>query len=657
MSDSQTASSPGFLVHVMGRQARHAACDRCRAHKLRCQYDNDNTRGGKAEDQLGSPSPRCRRCKRANMECIQSTSIRVVRPPKSSIRELPTPNEKTKTSTSATKSQSSQRAREFTEQNSSTNTALTLEGFGEAFGHAAGYTFNLPRDVQGHHTDKETSDPIEVDFMFNDSLLSSSLQEFSEDLLFIDMAEGSIAPEHGAHAPVESRGGPEYTFDTSVANSSAATLDFACRQNDPRNSSVNARSEQLEETQHNVLQGASTASLGQSAGKGPRAGERPEMQRGSDSDGNTNSLVQRLSLLSVSLHELSAETGKPAQPATTIQQNATPLLGGIGFRCDDYPIDSILMATQTFVEILSEFIQMESCRCAELALKVQTHADEGLSQLAPDVHSFPTFTGDEDHVRTQNRHLRDPSTNMDTDMCFDDYHDSDKECSSREQSKLDIHTALIIISCYTRTMRIYSDLVTYIRRQVHASAGAGASMSDRIANLPVLQLGTIQIRNDTALQALLLVRMGLHMIERIERILETLVGKSTCPCNKPTEADETDQGLRNQHISRHRRSASSSILSQTARANVLGGNGFATPLSRSSTCGSGHGGSSRRSVLSGSGSTCSHTEKKSNFTTSSAIRHIIELAIKQEDSESEGNGNRGIGSLKEDIRLLEQLLQ
>ncbi|KAG7142121.1 hypothetical protein HYQ46_007688 [Verticillium longisporum] len=125
------------------------------------------------------------------------------------------------------------------------------------------------------------------------------------------------------------------------------------------------------------------------------------MQRGSDSDGNTDSLIQRLSVLSVSLHELSVETGKPAQPATTIRQNATPLLGRIGFRCDDYPIDSILMTTQTFVEILSGFIQMESCQCAELALKVQTRSDEGLSQLAPDVDSFPTFTGDEDHFATQ----------------------------------------------------------------------------------------------------------------------------------------------------------------------------------------------------------------------------------------------------------------
>ncbi|EGY16761.1 uncharacterized protein VDAG_07925 [Verticillium dahliae VdLs.17] len=657
MSDPKTASSPGFLVHVMGRQARHAACDRCRAHKLRCQYDNDNARGGKAEDQPGSPSPRCRRCKRANMECIQSTSIRVVRPPKSSIRELSTPKEKPKSPTSAMKSQSSQQAHEFIEQNSSTNTALTLEGFSEAFGHAAGYTFDLPRDVQGHHADKETSDPNEVDFMFNDSLLSSGLQEFSEDLLFIDMAEGCTAPEHAAHAPVETRGGPGYPFDALMANPPAATLDFSCRQNDQSNSSVNSRSGQLEETQHKVLQGTLATSLGHSAGEGPGAGGGPEVQRGSDSDGNTDSLIQRLSVLSVSLHELSAETGKPAQPATTIRQNATPLLERIGFRCDDYPIDSILMATQTFVEILSGFIQMESCQCAELALKVQTRSDEGLSQLAPDVDSFPTFTGDEDHVRTQNRHIQDPSTNMDTDMCFDEYHGSDTECSSREQSKLDIHTALIIISCYTRIMRIYSDLVTYIRRQVHASAGPGASMSDRIANLPVLQLGTIQIRNDTALQALLLVRMGLHMIERIERILETLVGKSTCPCNKPIEADETDQGLRHQHSSQHRRSASSSILSQTSRTIALGGNGFATPLSRSSTCGSGHGGSSRRSVLSGSGSTCSHTEKRPNPTTSSAIRHIIELAIKQEDSESEGNGNRGIGSLKEDIRLLEQLLQ
>lgn len=200
----------------------------------------------------------------------------------------------------------------------------------------------------------------------------------------------------------------------------------------------------------------------------------------------------------------------------------------------------------------------------------------------------------------------------------------------------DIHTYLIIVSCYTRLLKVHSNLIYYIHERVQygddhhhpmptsssssSSASAAAFPRAQVCTLPSLQLGTTTIQDDVSLQAMLIVRVGARMIQRVEDVMGAML----------SQAAGADGQAGTHHLGRssttphmhHFRSSSSPTASRQQTGDGFGGRGQR-----------------------GAGGQVNH------------MKSIVDSAIGQEDRESLARGQSGIGSLEKTIEALEKLLR
>jgi len=175
------------------------------------------------------------------------------------------------------------------------------------------------------------------------------------------------------------------------------------------------------------------------------------------------------------------------------------------------------------------------------------------------------------------------------------------DCGCGPQLPLNIHTTLIVVSCYTRLMSIYTHMVTLMQAVVRSGALQ--------TTLPTLQFGRIEIRNDASLQALLVVRVILHMLERVDGLVNVVLGGSVGYTDDASGGGGTRQQQGRQHS---------------------GGGDF--------------GGRQQQ-------------QQQSQEERRTRLRAILDLVVEQEGAESLVGGKSGISSLREKVTVLEQLLK
>lgn len=277
--------------------------------------------------------------------------------------------------------------------------------------------------------------------------------------------------------------------------------------------------------------------------------------------------VQDLFLLTTSLEDLMEKTSRDP-----VKDPSGPL------QLQDCHIDDILRTTQTFLDIIGAY-------------------------LPP----------------------HEPSTTPGSP--FDLSHDRPSDDAPRPPHTPDIHTYLIIVSCYTRILKVHSNLVYYIHERVQygdahpapAASCSSAATASR-ATLPALQLGTTTIQDDVSLQAMLIVRIGARMIQRVEDVMGAMLSQHA----------GADGQAGTHHLSR----------SSTA-PHVHHFRGGASPTASRQQGADGFGGRGQR------GAGC-----QVNY-----MKTIVDSAICQEDRESLARGQSGIGSLEKTIEALEKLLR
>ncbi|KAK3368417.1 hypothetical protein B0H63DRAFT_488430, partial [Podospora didyma] len=302
--------------------------------------------------------------------------------------------------------------------------------------------------------------------------------------------------------------------------------------------------------------------------------------------------IQKLFTLNSTIYTLASETSQlPGHKDQQQQQEQS-------FRCEDYPVDGILNATQTLLDILDFFVPSA---CSPRA------SDFGM-QTRPQTPS-DSFDPSPIDMRCNSSHFQQSDT---------------------PPPRPDIHTIMVIISCYTRLMRVYSNLIQdmhenfgHPQMQQQQQPQSNNNMSGRKGSLPGLKLGKIEIQQDSSQRALLLVQVGMHMIERIERLLTTLLNPSF----------------------------GSDIYFQQG-----GSGGLRTPQSGIGV-GIGLGISGLDpSFMGGLAGTGLFTGSLDQVAGSGNLQSILDMALQHDEYESQMMGRRGIGSLRGDICFLEQLL-
>ncbi|KAK3369511.1 hypothetical protein B0T24DRAFT_668951 [Lasiosphaeria ovina] len=579
----------GFLV--LGRQLRHAACDRCRSQKLRCQYDGPDKIPNLAYHN-GIPDMPCQRCQRAGTECVQSPTVRVGRP-LSSNKEGRTQKAKRRQATSRSSPSS------VTGTEGSTISHLPnihtgqdkrlkcSEGDAAAVGapqiHEMSqlhldFEFNMldltsfgpsPPDLGGQQMclPNATSSTTDLTQHVNDPL--------GQNLRDVDMHRTSEQYQMHSLTPNSLNtafSDPHmFVFDQSpISDDTMFDMTFPAAVPPPENPGLGLTPPpSLPPYQHRKP----SLDLGTLP---PKDVQEPPPQPSAATDdsrhcmgprasANLDATVQKIFTVSASLYSLAAETARISKPTSH------------PFGCEGYPVEGILCVTQSFVDILELFVPATCSDCVtEFGLREpQTPTDTSESG----------FGGQpETNVKPEEQQL------------------TGGDGPGHHVALPDVHTTLAIVSCYTRLMCIYSNLIQYMHDAFQPGAAHGQS---RMANLPGLKFGRIQIQQDCALQALLLVQLGAHLMERIDRLL--------------------------------------GALASLTGGESQGGSRVVTPPSP--------GGPGRP------GSSSPYSRPTGAVQRVSHVQSMLELAVRQDDHESMLAGRRGIGSLKGDFGLLEQMLR
>jgi len=148
-------------------------------------------------------------------------------------------------------------------------------------------------------------------------------------------------------------------------------------------------------------------------------------------------------------------------------------------------------------------------------------------------------------------------------------------------------------------MSIYTHMVTLMQAVVRSGALQ--------TTLPTLQFGRIEIRNDASLQALLVVRVILHMLERVDGLVNVVLGGSVGYTDDASGGGGTRQQQKRRHSGGH-----------------FGGR---------------------------------QQQQQSQEERRTRLRAILDLVVEQEGAESLVGGKSGISSLREKVTVLEQLLK
>lgn len=531
-----STSPPGFVVHILGRRARPAACERCRGHKLRCQYDSENTV--------------CNRCRRAGAECIQHPGTtrmnRVVTSGSGrrvSSTALPTTSEPSVTSnddnaeTTQGKSSHDTVARiSSTAMDMDMDDAVSATGlepdmtdllFWGSLGPSAQSPLQISGQVESERANGFGLEPGVLSQQFLDKPFGSNVQSPHEDTL--KMSQPAFVPRSNKQAD------SPWIFEHALVGE--FTSDMSSAESDPG---------PTKSTTSDALTPIPEAKTTQT---GPRE--------------HTDTWMAKILALTTNLHDLATRTAD-----LSVTKPGPSGDDGASFPCGDFPVDEILTVTQTLISLLTFFLPANCPHC-----KVSPSPEDNPQSTPKRPRSLP-FSDDADVV-----HHHHPIVG-----------------SCGHASRLDIHAILVVISCYTRLMRIYSNLVTHMQAGVRAGVGPGTG-------LPAMHFGKIRIENDSSLQALLLVRLVLHILERVDRVVDAALS----------------------HID----------------GGVDGGGGPAR----------------QQPTTFGRGGDAGYSRRGSTGSQGSIVRSILDMAVQQEDAESRISKRRGITSLKEDVAALEQLLK
>jgi hypothetical protein len=212
----------------------------------------------------------------------------------------------------------------------------------------------------------------------------------------------------------------------------------------------------------------------------------------------------------------------------------------------------------------------------------------------------------------------------------------------------DIHTYLIIVSCYTRLLKVYSNLVYYIHERVQSENGHPLSLSSSSCGarraLPALQLGTTTIQDDMSLQAVLIVRVGARMIQRLEDAMAAML---------ISHADQQDDDYKGAGGSTAEQAPSRAYGGHLPKGCVAATAVSPVHFRRSSASSS----ASRQQVRDGLGSRGGGLGNDGGSLPANYMKIIIDSAIGQEDRDSLARGQSGIGSLEKTIEAVEKLLR
>lgn len=269
---------------------------------------------------------------------------------------------------------------------------------------------------------------------------------------------------------------------------------------------------------------------------------------------DVKSSMQNLLSLNATLYDLMDETARVEKEHHLLQTQ-------------DNHIDKILRATQTFLDVVGSFVPGHSGHRTFVTKTARVAAS-----------STPEKRQDESRTQIP----RAP----------------------------DIHVFLIVVSCYTLIMRVYGNLIDFIHEKVQCDGTAAQTCTD--LNLPALQVGVTTIQNDVSLQAVILVRIGMSKIRRINTLMDSILSH--------VEHADTCEAVPSLGIDNELSLGRRSMCTKPVRREGLS-----------------FGGGDQRAKV-------------------EYMKGILDAAIKREDCESALSGQSGIGSLERALAALENLL-
>lgn len=639
-------ASNGF--QSQGQQPRRIACDRCRAQKLRCLYNDLKQEA-------------CERCLRAKSKCIHSPPLRLGRRPQSNKRKAPhggrdVVRKRGPTNTRLGRSHptSPDSAESIADYDAdeqeppdnqlepvvaSESFSLRSRGYGGDEDGDSHIQHSQPKpqsettqnienpinDTTGHT--KRTSDLFQF-CSFNpryapgndhevglaSPVLVSNTPDIGRQLFFDDLsifdfpsledplhlASFMLSPTH--YPPPGLNDFQEVVPDTTSSNADVGTHG---QHQVAVLSSANSRTE------------ASTA-----VSTGPPLSAKEEISaHAPEIQCPIGEVIRRLSDLNLGLHKIAATmaTLHPS-PTSSNSSQATPTKPASEVTptyVSTPSFQEIMSNSQDFLDILKLFLPSQSPH--------QSHSSTS-SSLQPGFRSqFPLGTSkDNRESRLSTNSYSTRPVDAGHEEAFVSTHQSSFPSSATARTVLapcsllqpDSPTILIVISCYVCLLRIYSDLFAIFDSSMRSSI---STSSDIKLPLTGVQLSGLQIQGSGVLQIVILVQVSVHVLDRIERALGIPLGhdpQRTSPWQDPRNtADISGHSAVNQGGCHH-------------------GDCQACTLTNSSTETIGLG------ILRRWGSL-----------------NILELAVKSEDQASLDAGRRRIGNLRQDLKELNALLK
>ena len=220
------------------------------------------------------------------------------------------------------------------------------------------------------------------------------------------------------------------------------------------------------------------------------------------------------SLKKILLKKLSSLSGHLLQDLERMDESATPPLG------ETHNVGRMLEHSEKYLEILQHIAQPAS-QSASISDTSPAAASVRYFNLETD-DAHPNFDGTSNitlsHLLGDGASLVHPPATT-TAKVLDGLLPTAPGTSTEKVISPDIPTMLAILTCYTCLIRLYGRVFSYIQRVLGASPSARQRL---LPPLPGLHLCGFKLEQHQNLQLEILARVSLHMLGRIDKMLEEI---------------------------------------------------------------------------------------------------------------------------------------